>query len=103
MNDKVLEAQSRLNKAQEDEVKAQESGNPVAINEAKGRKVEAADALYAARQPEPEETVTLLSPNSAASGKDSAGLEWHQGKAEGVPRSLAERLAAEFPGYQIRE
>jgi hypothetical protein len=102
-NTKALEAQSRINQAQEDEAKARKAGNPLAVDEAVARKTRAEDDLYAALQPEHEETVTLLAPNSEANVTDAGGVTLAGGVAEGVPRSLAERYAREFKGYEIQE
>jgi len=49
-NTKALEAQSRINQAQEDEAKARKAGNPLAVDEAVARKTRAEDDLYAALQ-----------------------------------------------------
>ena len=49
-----------------------------------------------------EEKVTLLAPNAHASGMDNAvGAEWVNGRAEGVPRSRAERIIEQLDGYAI--
>jgi hypothetical protein len=61
------------------------------------------DVLYAAQQPEPEETVTLNSPNSEVNLTDSNGVTFENGVAEGVPRSLAQKYPVDFEGYEIRE
>ncbi len=96
-------AQAQLTAAQADEARAQEKGDPIAIDEAKKRQVAAMDALYAAQQPEPEETVTLVGPNAEASLTDANGVEFVNGVAEGVPRSLAEKYVVDFGGYEIKE
>jgi hypothetical protein len=49
-------------------------GGPIAMLEAQARAAEAMDAPYAAQQPEAEETVTLVSPNSEANLTDSNGV-----------------------------
>jgi hypothetical protein len=84
-----LEAQNRLNKALEDEAKAQKKGDPVAALEANSRKVQAEDDLYRAEAKlgEPEEQVVLVSPI---------------GITEAMPRSQAERMVKEFEGYTIQ-
>ena len=87
MNEAALEAQNRLNKALEDEAAAQEKGDPVAVQEANSRKVQAEDDLYRAEVGEPEEQVILLSPI---------------GITEAMPRSQAERMIQEFDGYTIQ-
>jgi hypothetical protein len=47
--------------------------------------------------------VTLLAPNSEANVTDAGGVTLAGGVAEGVPRSLAERYARAFKGYEIQE
>jgi hypothetical protein len=81
----ALEAQNRLNKALEDEAKAQKKGDPVAVAEANSRKRQAEDDLYRLDNPV-EEEVVLVSPI---------------GITEAMPRSQAERMVQEFPGYTI--
>jgi hypothetical protein len=94
------EANTRLGKALEDEAKAQKEGDPVAVQEAVSRKVRAEDDLFRLEHPV-EEEVVLLSPNSAHSGEDAVGT-WENGRAT-VPRSVAERMCAEYPQYSIEE
>jgi hypothetical protein len=45
VNEAALEAQNRLNKALEDESRAQEKGDPIAVAEANSRKVQAENDL----------------------------------------------------------
>jgi hypothetical protein len=100
---KAQEAQQRLDGAMADEAAAVErGGNPVVVAEAQGRKVEAANDLYAAQQPETEETVTLVSPNPEVTLTDSNNVQFENGVARGVPASLARMYVLEF-GYEIQE
>jgi hypothetical protein len=102
---KAQQAQAKLTKAQADEAAARErgGGGPVAVMEAQARAAEAMDELYAAQQPEPEETVTLIGPNPAVNVTDSNGVQFENGVASGVPRSLAQMYVRELGGYQIQE
>jgi hypothetical protein len=92
------EAQDRLQKAQHDESVAGHATLERA--EAHSRIRQAEDDLYRLDNPV-EEEVVLLSPNPAHSGEDAVGT-WENGRAT-VPRSVAERMCAEYPAYSIEE
>ncbi|MDP9474793.1 MAG: hypothetical protein M3R38_03735 [Actinomycetota bacterium] len=99
---------ARHQKAQADEAEARtRGGDPVAIMEAKAEAVKAMDEIYrlqnAARTGEGEEKVSLVSPNPYANVVDANGLRFVDGRAEGVPRSLARRYVDDFDGYRIEE
>ncbi len=103
----AVEAVVKYSGAQADEAEARES-RPDAIHEnvpealkAKAVAVEAMDELYVLNQPEQEETVTLTGPNPRANITDTNGVRFVNGKAEGVPKSLAERYEREFDGYSV--
>jgi hypothetical protein len=97
------EAMGEYNRAQADEAEARmRGGDPVATMEAKSRQVRAMDTIAAAGRPEEEEKVTLVSPNPYATVVDSNGVAFVDGRAEGVPRSLAQRYVVDF-GYTIEE
>lgn len=70
--------------------------------EAKGVQVEALRELDRASEGEAEETVTLVGPNPEANVTDANGLVFRDGKAEGVPKSLADRYVADFDGYEVQ-
>jgi hypothetical protein len=97
-------AQNRLQKAQAAEAEA--LWGTKARDDAREAKIQASQDLARieaerARPQDFEEQVTLVGPNPYTN-TDSAGIEWVEGKAP-VPRSVAERLVAEFEGYSIEE
>lgn len=94
--------QAEYDRAQADEAEARvRGGDPVAIMEAKSRQAKALDALAEAGRPDEEERVVLISPNPHANVTDSQGLTFVDGRAEGVPLSLARKYEADFSGYTI--
>jgi hypothetical protein len=92
------EANTRLAKAQHDESVA--GHGTLERAEAHSRVRAAQDDLYRLDNPV-EEEVVLLSPNPAMTGEDAIGT-WENGRTT-VPRSVAERMCAEFPEYAIEE
>jgi len=101
-----LEAQGRLAKAQEKEAKARTGSlEKDAAHEEVAQAVDELAAIDDQRlNPEAyEEQVVLVAPNPSHSGLDpTLGVEWQDGEAL-VARSVAERLVAEFPYYEIEE
>jgi len=49
-----------------------------------------------------EEQVTLIAPSPLNITDGALGVEWVDGRCQ-LPRSVAERLAAEFPYYSVEE
>lgn len=49
-----------------------------------------------------EEKVTLVAPSPLNITDGALGVEWVDGRCQ-LPRSVAERLAAEFPYYEVEE
>ncbi len=107
----LTEATVKYANAQLDEAHARESVHPDRIHEdtasameAKARQIEALHEADAARLAarEQEQTVTLVGPNPRANLTDANGVAFKDGKAEGVPKSLAERYARDFEGYEVQ-
>ncbi|MDP9485312.1 MAG: hypothetical protein M3Q49_05890 [Actinomycetota bacterium] len=86
-------------KAQQDEAEARVAGDLAGIDEAKAVQVRALDALQTARLPEAEPAYTLYSPNPHATLTDAQGVTFVDGRATGVPESLARKYRDDF-GYR---
>lgn len=111
-NKSRVEVASEFSNAQEEEGFARGSHYPDAIHEdtaaareAKTKAVEVADELYALDETTrlgEEDVVTLVGPNPKANIVDSQGLHFVDGKAEGVPKSVADKYVADLEGYSIQ-
>ena len=105
----ATEATVKYANAQLDEQAARESRpgdiheDTAAAYEAKKEQVQALKELdkAIAESREEEETVTLTGPNPRANLTDANGVTFKDGKAEGVPKSLAMRYVNDFDGYSV--
>lgn len=102
---KATQANVKYANAQADEALARGSF-PDAIHEnvpaalkAKEKAVEAMDELYNLETGEKEGTVTLTGPNDRANVTDANGVRFVDGKAEDVPKSVADFYVNELEGY----
>ena len=97
-------AEARYSAAQLAEKRAREAGDLPGIDAAKAEQVAAMDEIsridLATRTGSDEERVVLLSPNPYANVTDARGITFVDGRAEGVPRSVAEYYVREF-GHAI--
>ncbi len=107
-NEQLQAARVEYGNAVLDEQAAREGGDLAGVDRAKQAQTDALDTVsklenaMARGEFYQEETVTLVSPNPRANLTDGAGVTFVDGKAEGVPRSLAEKYTAvEFDGYSI--
>ena len=103
-----IAAQSEYSDAQLAEQEAREANDFAGIDEAKAEQVEALDEIHeieeSIRTFADEGRVTLVSPNPRANITDSNGLEFVDGKAQGVRRSVAEKYVFDLgSGYKIEE
>jgi hypothetical protein len=100
-------AQSKYGEAQLAEQQAREAHDQEGIDAAKVEQQQALDELFAVdeeiRTFANEERVVLISPNPRANIVDSNGLEFRDGRAEGVRKSVAERYVFDLDGYTIEE
>lgn len=104
-SDPRVKLQADYSNAQQDEKRAREAHDQPGADRAKAEAVKALDAIYAldeqTRTRSDEETVTLVCPNPHANLVDANGVTFVEGRAEGVPRSLARKYTDDFPGYTI--
>ena len=102
---KRLKAVAEYSRAQHDEKTAREGGDLRGIDQAKHAQRQAMDEIAAideaTRTNAGKQRVILISPNPNANVTDANGLSFVDGKAEGVPLSLARKYTGDFDGYQI--
>ncbi len=101
-----LRAEVRYSNAQQDEKAAREGHDQAGADRAKAEAVAAMDEIYRldeqTRTGSGEERVTLVCPNPNANLSDS-NVTFVDGRAMGVPRSLARKYVEDLVGYTIEE
>jgi hypothetical protein len=99
--------EARYSNAQAGEQRATEAHDQAGADRAKAEAVAAMDELYRldelTRTGRGEEKVTLVCPNPHANLVDAGGVTFVDGRAEGVPRSLARKYLQDFSGYTTEE
>jgi hypothetical protein len=99
--------EARYSNAQQDEKRAREAHDQAGADRAKAEAVAAMDELYRldeqTRTGSDEDTVSLVCPNPHANLVDAGGVTFVDGRAEGVPRSLARKYLQDFGGYTTEE
>ena len=98
-------AEARYAAAQLAEKRAREAGDLPGIDKAKAEQVAAMNEVAAidltARTGSDEERVTLLAANPYANVVDANGVEFKNGRAEGVRRSVAVEYTRSLEWYSI--
>ena len=99
--------EARYSNAQQDEKRAREAHDQAGADRAKAEAVAAMDELYRldeqTRTGGAEVTVTLVCSNPHANLVDACGVTFVDGRAKGVPRSLARKYLQDFNGYTTEE